>query len=147
MVSKVKRLGKETLIYGTSTILARMLNFFLVPFYTYYLITSDYGVIATVFAFMALFNIIYQYGMDQAYLRFAEDNKTKDTFSTPFLAVCGTSVLFSILIYFLSPVLAGILGVGTNNAYLIKYCVFILAFDALNIVPFAKMLSTAKLHL
>lgn len=139
MVNKVKRLGKETLIYGTSTILARMLNFFLVPFYTYYLITSDYGVIATVFAFMALFNIIYQYGMDQAYLRFAEDNKTNDTFSTPFLAVCGTSVLLSVLIYFLSPVLAGFLGIGANNAYLIKYCVFILAFDALNIVPFAKL--------
>lgn len=139
MVNKVKRLGKETLIYGTSTILARMLNFFLVPFYTYYLITSDYGVIATVFAFMALFNIIYQYGMDQAYLRFAEDAKTKDTFSTPFLAVCTTSILLSVLIYFLSPVIAGALGIGAQNAYLIKYCVFILAFDALNIVPFAKL--------
>lgn len=139
MVNKVKRLGKETLIYGTSTILARMLNFFLVPFYTYYLITSDYGIIATVFAFMALFNIIYQYGMDQAYLKFAEKAKTKDTFSTPLLAVCGTSVLFSILIYFLSPLLATFLGIGANNAYLIKYCVFILAFDALNIVPFAKL--------
>ena len=139
MVNKVKRLGKETLIYGTSTILARMLNFFLVPFYTYYLITSDYGIIATVFAFMALFNIIYQYGMDQAYLRFAEDTKTKDTFSTPLLAVCGSSVLLSILIYFLSPVLAAFLGIGAQNAYLIKYCVFILAFDALNIVPFAKL--------
>lgn len=139
MVNKVKRLGKETLIYGTSTILARMLNFFLVPFYTYYLITSDYGIIATVFAFMALFNIIYQYGMDQAYLRFAEDAKTKDTFSTPFLAVCTTSILLSVLIYFLSPVIAGALGIGAQNAYLIKYCVFILAFDALNIVPFAKL--------
>ncbi len=139
MVNKVKRLGQETLIYGTSTILARMLNFFLVPFYTYYLITSDYGIIATVFAFMALFNIIYQYGMDQAYLRFAEDNKTKDTFSTPLLAVCGTSILLSIIIYFLSPVIANILGIGTQNAYLIKYCVLILAFDALNIVPFAKL--------
>ncbi len=139
MVNKVKRLGKETLIYGTSTILARMLNFFLVPFYTYYLITSDYGIIATVFAFMALFNIIYQYGMDQAYLRFAEDTKTKDTFSTPFLAVCTTSILLSVLIYFLSPVIAGALGIGAQNAYLIKYCVFILAFDALNIVPFAKL--------
>ena len=139
MVNKVKRLGQETLIYGTSTILARMLNFFLVPFYTYYLITSDYGIIATVFAFMALFNIIYQYGMDQAYLRFAEDNKTKNTFSTPLLAVCGTSILLSVIIYFLSPVIANILGIGTQNSYLIKYCVLILAFDALNIVPFAKL--------
>ena len=139
MVNKVKRLGKETLIYGTSTILARMLNFFLVPFYTYYLITADYGIIATVFAFMALFNIVYQYGMDQAYLRFAEDKKTNDTFSTPFLAVCGTSVLLSVLIVLLSPYLAQFLGIGTSNAYLIKYCVFIMAFDALNIVPFAKL--------
>ena len=139
MVNKVKRLGKETLIYGTSTILARMLNFFLVPFYTYYLITSDYGVIATVFAFMALFNIIYQYGMDQAYLRFAQDTKTNDTFSTPLLAVCGTSVILSLLIALLSPVTAQFLGIGANNAYLIRYCVFILAFDALNIVPFAKL--------
>ena len=139
MVNKVKRLGKETLIYGTSTILARMLNFFLVPFYTYYLITAQYGVVATVFAFMALFNIVYQYGMDQAYLRFAEDKKTKDTFSTPFLAVCGTSILLSVLIVFLSPVLAQALGIGAKNAYLIKYCVFIMALDALNIVPFAKL--------
>ena len=58
--SGVKRLAKETLIYGTSTIAARLFNFFLVPVYTYYLITADYGIIATVFAFMALFNIIYQ---------------------------------------------------------------------------------------
>ena len=66
MIDKVKRLGKETLIYGTSTIVARLFNFFLVPVYTYYLASADYGVIATVFAFMALFNIIYQYGISNA---------------------------------------------------------------------------------
>ena len=78
MKDKVKTLGKETLIYGTSTIVARLLNFFLVPLYTYYLAPQDYGIVAAVFAFMALVNIIYQYGMDQAYLRFAKENKTKE---------------------------------------------------------------------
>ena len=102
MVNKVKRLGKETLIYGTSTILARMLNFFLVPFYTYYLITSDYGVIATVFAFMALFNIIYQYGMDQAYLRFAEDEKTRYFFHTVFGSLRNFGFAFNCNLFFQS---------------------------------------------
>lgn len=139
MLNKVKRLGKETLIYGTSTIVARLFNFFLVPVYTYYLATNDYGIIATVFAFMALFNIIYQYGMDQAYLRFAQENKNKNVFSTPFLAVLATSLLFSFVLYFLSPLVASALGIGAQNAYLIKYCCLILAFDALNIIPFAKL--------
>lgn len=139
MIDKVKRLGKETLIYGTSTIVARLFNFFLVPVYTYYLATSQYGVIATVFAFMALFNIVYQYGMDQAYLRFAQDHKDKNVFSTPFNAVLMTSVALSLIIYTLSPYIAAALGIGRENAYLIKYCCFILALDALNIIPFAKL--------
>ena len=137
--SGVKRLAKETLIYGTSTIAARLFNFFLVPVYTYYLITSDYGIIATVFAFMALFNIIYQYGMDQAYLRFAQDHKDKNVFSTPFNAVVVSSCVISVLLYLISPLIAAALGIGAQNAYLIKYCCFILALDAMNIIPFAKL--------
>ena len=60
MRDKVIKLGKETLIYGTSTIAARLFNFFLDPFYTYYLVTTDYGTVATVYAFIALTNIVYQ---------------------------------------------------------------------------------------
>ena len=137
--SGVKKLAKETLIYGTSTIAARLFNFFLVPVYTYYLITSDYGIIATVFAFMALFNIIYQYGMDQAYLRFAQEHKDKNVFSTPFNAVVVSSCVISVLLYLISPLIAAALGIGAQNAYLIKYCCFILALDAMNIIPFAKL--------
>lgn len=139
MRDKVIKLGKETLIYGTSTIAARLFNFFLVPVYTYYLVTTDYGIVATVFAFIALTNIVYQYGMDQAYLRFAADKKTKDTFSTPFTAVLVTAVLFSALIYFLSPQIGELIGVGKENAHLIRLSCWIMAFDALNIIPFAKL--------
>ena len=139
MRDKVLTLGKETLIYGTSTILARLFNFFLVPVYTYYLITTDYGIVATVFAFMALTNIIYQYGMDQAYLRFVEDNNPKNAFSTPFTAVMVTAILFSALLYVSSPFVAEIIGAGKENAYLIKLSCIIMAFDAMNIIPFAKL--------
>ena len=77
MAASIKRLGKETLIYGTSTVLARLLNFCLVPFYTYYLLPGDYGVIATTFAVIALLNVIFLFGMDQSYLRFASEHAQK----------------------------------------------------------------------
>ena len=77
MSKDILRLGKETLIYGTSTVLARLLNFCLVPFYTYYLVTAEYGVVATLFALIALLNVIFLFGMDQSYLRFASEAKNK----------------------------------------------------------------------
>ena len=139
MSNQILRLGKETLIYGTSTVLARLLNFFLVPVYTHYLITSDYGIVATVFAFAALVNIVYQYGMDQAYLRFAADSKEKDIFSTPFLAVLGTAFIITAVVLVLSPYIAAGLGIGAQNAYLIQIAAGVMAADCLNIVPFAKL--------
>lgn len=138
-MSNVLRLGKETLIYGTSTIAARLFNFFLVPVYTYYLATSDYGITATVFAFMALLNIIYLYGMDQAYLRFRTEADGKDTFSTPFLAVIITGFFFSAAVFVLGPYIAEGLGIGKENGYLIQLSSAVMALDAMNAVPFAKL--------
>ena len=139
MKDKVKTLGKETLIYGTSTIVARLLNFFLVPLYTYYLAPQDYGIVAAVFAFMALVNIIYQYGMDQAYLRFAKENKTKELFATPLIAVFTSGVMLSVVLCFMSAPIASFLGIGEKYGNLIKLACFVMALDALNIVPFAKL--------
>jgi O-antigen/teichoic acid export membrane protein len=139
MFDKILKLGKETLIYGASTIAARLFNFFLTPLYTYCLITSDYGVAASIFAFMALINIAYQYGMDQAYLRYRADEQSKAAFSTPFIAVFCAALLFSLLIFAAAPLVAQTLSVGREHAFLIKLSAVITALDALSIIPFAKL--------
>lgn len=110
----IKKLGQETLIYGTSTIIARLLNFCLVPLYTYFLVTSEYGIVAAVFSFLALFNVIYQYGMDQAYLRFTSDHQQdkEESFSTAYFSVLCTSVLLSLLIVCTAPLWAKLIGIG-----------------------------------
>lgn len=139
MIDKVKTLGKETLIYGTSTIVARLLNFFLVPLYTYFLAPQDYGVVATVFAFMAFINIVYQYGMDQAYFRYAKENKTKELFATPLIAIFTSGIFLSVILCLISAPIAAFLGIGAKYGNLIKLACFVMALDALNIVPFAKL--------
>jgi O-antigen/teichoic acid export membrane protein len=58
MLDKIKSLSKQTLIYGTSTIVGRFLNFILVPFYTNVFPPSEYGIVAVIFAYIAFLNII-----------------------------------------------------------------------------------------
>lgn len=140
MSKDILRLGKETLVYGTSTVVARLLNFCLVPFYTYYLATADYGVVATVFAMIALLNVVFLFGMDQSYLRFASEAENKnEVFQHCFYGLICYGVLLAALMYVFAGPLSYAVGVGPENVYLIHLAVFILFIDMLNIIPFTKL--------
>lgn len=140
MAASIKRLGKETLIYGTSTVLARLLNFCLVPFYTYYLLPGDYGIIATTFAVIALLNVIFLFGMDQSYLRFASEHDQKATvFQHCFYGVLANGVVLSILLWLFARPFAALIGIGSQYAYLIHLAVWVLLLDVLNMIPFTKL--------
>jgi O-antigen/teichoic acid export membrane protein len=143
MFDKLKRLGAETAIYGISTIVGRFLTFLLVPFYTNVLpSTSDYGIVATVYAYIAFLNVIYGYGMESAYFRYAsalEIGDRKQNFSTPFLSIFLTSLILSSFIHLFSAPIASLIGIGTGYASLVRYAAWILFFDALSVIPFASL--------
>ena len=137
MLKDLKALGKESLIYGLSTVGARLLNFLLMPFYTHYLLPAEYGVVATVFSYIAFLNIIYQYGMDQAYMRHY-DQKEK-AFSTAYSCVLVTSVLFSAVLVCCPSFWAGLGGIGAERGNLVLYSAAILFLDSINVLPFADL--------
>ncbi len=140
MAASIKKLGQETLIYGTSTVLARLLNFCLVPFYTYYLLPGDYGIIATTFAVIALLNVIFLFGMDQSYLRFASDPKRKtDVFQHCFYGVLINGIVLSVLLWIFAKPFAALIGIGTSYAHLIHLAMWVLLLDVLNMIPFTKL--------
>jgi O-antigen/teichoic acid export membrane protein len=142
MKSELKSLGKETVIYGLSTIVARLLNFLLLPFYTHFLEPSELGVVATVFAYIAFLNIVFQYGFDQAYLRFAagrDEEEKSVVFSTCQGALAITSLAFGGTLYLFAESLAVPIGLRVEHAPLLRYAAFILSLDALAIVPFASL--------
>jgi O-antigen/teichoic acid export membrane protein len=105
------------------------------------LTTHDYGVIAAVYSYIALLNILYQYGMDQAYLRFASEKNIdkKDVFSTPFFAVSAISVIFSVLILSNGNSILQILRLPRESYYIIFYGVIILMLDSVILIPFSKL--------
>lgn len=80
MLDKIKQLTKDTALYGISTIIGRFLGFILVPFYTNVFSPTEFGIQSYIYAFLAFANIVYIYGMDAAFMKFAtvdENNKKK----------------------------------------------------------------------
>jgi O-antigen/teichoic acid export membrane protein len=142
MLEKILRLGKETAIYGLSTIVGRMLNFLIIPFYANFLLPAENGVISNIYAYIAFAFILFSYGMEPAYMRFVsslELGNKKQNFSVPFLSLLLTSVFFALVIHFNASSIASLLGMGSSHYQFIQYAGWILCFDALTIIPFASL--------
>lgn len=142
MKEKLRELTKDTAIYGISTMLGRFLNFILVPFYTNVFAPSDYGVVILIYSYIAIFNIIFIYGLDAAFLKFAafkDIGDDKDNFSTPFISVLFTSILFCGLLVILKVPIAGFVELSVNLNYIIILSALILFFDANTVISFLKL--------
>ena len=142
MKDKIKELSKDTILYGISTIVGRFLTFILVPFYTNVFTTTENGIFNNVYAYIAFFNVVYIYGMDAAFMKFsstAEENKKKDVFSTPYIFVFGTTLVFSVILLILKNNFLSLMDVGHGYTNLHYYLILILLFDTLALVPFANL--------
>lgn len=137
MFTEIKNLGKESLVYGLSTVASRLLIFLLLPFYTHYLSPADYGVVATVFSYIAFFNILCQYGLDQAYMRHYEEKEK--AFPAAFWGVAAVSFIIAIILCAGKQPLASAAGIGSGRSRLVVYSAVILFADALSAVPFADL--------
>lgn len=132
-----KNLFKQTAIYGLATVLPRMLSFLLVRLYTGKLPTSDYGEISILFSWMVFFNVVLSYGMETAFFRFYNSEKDKQNVITT-----STITIFWSTIFFLfgGLIFRNSLAVYANvEVQYITYSIWILALDALVIIPFSKL--------
>ena len=64
MGNPIKQLAGETAVYGLSTILARIINFLFVPFYTRLLTTESYGVVTEFMAYIAVLQVLLVLGLE-----------------------------------------------------------------------------------
>ncbi|NUN69942.1 MAG: oligosaccharide flippase family protein [Bacteroidetes bacterium] len=142
MFEQLKRLGADTAIYGVSTILARLLNFALVPLYANILTTAEFGVVANVYSYIGFIIIFYSFGMESSYFRFASSKEigdAKDNFSTPYLSVALVSGLFSLLMFLFAVPLTAAFQIDAGLYRVIMYTAGIMFFDAVVMVPYASL--------
>lgn len=139
MSNPLKQLAGETAIYGLSTILARIVNFLLVPLYTRILTESDYGVVTEFMAFIAILQVVLVMGLETGCFKFAsrEDVDKNAVFSNAFIAVGVLSLLFFAAVSIFSPQISSAMGYeGFSN--IIIYVGAILLIDCTTAIIFAR---------
>lgn len=140
-MSNLKKLAGATMWYGVSSIVARFLNYLLTPYLTYTksIEVEDYGKMSLVYAAIPLLNILFTYGMETTYFRFSKDGEEgKKVFNTISISIFITTVMFSIILLNNTQQLAFLAGVG-DLPILITLSIFIIVFDTLSVLPFAKL--------
>lgn len=139
-MNKIKRLAGDTVLYGLGNIVPRFLNFLLFPFHTNVFKPEEYGVFTYLMSMVAVLNIVYTFGMETAYFRFAtkpgaDANKV---FNVAMTAVAAISLLLSLALLLAAPYMAISLGAGKMAGY-IAWLVAIMFIDGISTIPFAKL--------
>jgi O-antigen/teichoic acid export membrane protein len=143
-LNPLKQLAGQTAIYGMGTIVPRLLNYLLVPIYTYLLLTEEYGIVTELYAYIAFFLVLLLYGMETTFFRYAEERKNPEkVFSTTLVSVFTTSALFFILVWSLLGPIAGWLNYSHHQDFILM-AAGIVAIDAFTAIQFAYLRQQKK---
>lgn len=139
-MGKIQRLAGETVLYGLGSILPRFLSFLLVRLHTDVFSPEEYGIITKVYAYVAVVNIVFIFGMETAYFRFANKPGVdeKKIFNLAQTAVIVISTLLSFGFILFSGSISETLSIpGRSN--LVIWIVLIMFIDAVAAIPFARL--------
>jgi len=140
----IKQLAGQTVWYGLSNVGRKMLYFLLTPLLTYLLKDSkgmvDYGNMSLIYAWIAVANIVFTYGMETAYFRFSNQNGVdkNNLYRTSLSSILATTVfLCAIICWFRNPI-QQFLQINNHSEYIVWVAVLI-GLDTLSAIPFAKL--------
>jgi O-antigen/teichoic acid export membrane protein len=137
-LSSIKKLAGQTLWYGASSIFGRFLNYLLTPLLVTIFDPGEYGKISTLFTIAAFLNIIYAYGLETSYFRFASLQPESKVYNTCSSSMILTTLLFTGLLLFSTQHFANFLEMPKHPEY-ITWVILIVALDTLSVMPFAKL--------
>ncbi|MDY6408923.1 MAG: lipopolysaccharide biosynthesis protein [Prevotella sp.] len=141
-MASIRSLAKDTAIYGLSSIVARFINYLLVPIQTakFSAAGGEYGIITNVYAYVALLIIILTYGMETTFFRFMskEGENPQRIFSTTLRMLATTSLIFAAMVLIFKVPIASAMGYGDHPEYV--WVVFVtVAIDAFIAIPMAYL--------
>jgi O-antigen/teichoic acid export membrane protein len=146
-MSLLKKLAGQTALYGLSSMIGRAINFLLVPIYTALLLPDEYGIVTELYAYAAFFNILYLFGMETAYFRFAnkEGANEQHIFNHVNTQVLFGGIVISTIVLVCTSSISAYLSIGDavnsqgDYASYIYYVVLILFTDAALSIAFARL--------
>ena len=141
-MANLKSLAKDTAIYGLSSIVARFINYLLVPIQTARFAASggEYGVITNVYAYVSILIILLTFGMETTFFRFMnrEGERPERVYSTTLWMLAFTSLASIVVVLALLQPIASAIGYADHPEYVgVMYTT--VAIDAFMAIPFAYL--------
>ena len=144
-MSALRKLAGQTAIYGLSSIVARFLNFLLVPLYTSKFVfePAEYGVVTALYSWTALLNVVLTFGFETTFFRFASCEDPSARHNRTLYSTATWGLFFPALAFILvGGVFAQQIADGLHfSAYAssVLMLVMIIGIDAITAIPMARL--------
>lgn len=139
-MSTIRRLAGDTLWYGLSSIVGRVINILLIPVITATLSTAVFGDYSTLYSLVAVCFVFYTLRLETAYFRYgSERSDEKEAYSSALFLIYGTAALLSLLFFIFSDEVVRLLNLAPHYRIYIPMLAVILFFDAVNEIPFSRL--------
>lgn len=141
-MNQLKALAGQTAIYGLSSILGRVINYFLVGLHTSVFLLDEMGVVSELYGSIALILIVITFGMETAFFRFCTRSKEATAYHAASTIVIVISLLVALGIsqnaFAFGSFLVGP-SFQAKDTSLIQLMAAIVLIDGLTAIPFAKL--------
>lgn len=139
-MASLRQLFSQSVVYGLSTVVPRLLNYLLVPIHTrMFSDPASYGIITELYAYIAFLLVLLTFGLETGFFRFASKRAdAPSVYSTVFYFMLLATSLAGAVFFLISGQAAHILGPEFNPGY-IQILGFVVATDAFMAIPFAKL--------
>ena len=137
-MSGIKKLAGQTIWYGVPRIFSRFLNFGIsLLAFQLYAPQQSYAY-SQVYALIPFLNILFTYGIETSFFRFAQTHDRQKLYNTLSISVFGTTLLFTILMLIFHDPLVRFIEMEKHPEY-VTWMIWIIIFDALYTLPLAKL--------
>ena len=141
-MSLLRKFAGQTVIYGFGYISSKLANYLLAVILLTYLLgekTEGFGVYDYMYAYAGVFITLFSFRFDSALFRFGNKNENlDDALSNALLFVSVSASALVVLGVFFNTAISDFVGYPCQPKY-VRWFAFILAFDVVNVIPFAKL--------
>ncbi|TXB64695.1 polysaccharide biosynthesis protein [Vicingus serpentipes] len=147
MSNPLKKLASQTAIYGLTTIIGRLMTWFLVPIYigAAKFSTDQYGIITEMYSYVAFLVVFLTYGMETAYFRYStqKDESKQKVYTTIIYSLLATSFIFISVAFLFNQSIADWLKYPNNKEFVTWFAI-IVGLDAVSSIPMARLRAENK---
>ena len=148
MFEEVKSVTKHFLVYGVGNVLSKIAGFILIPVYTHYLATSEYGTLELLELTTYVVGMFLAVGISESVMRFYYDSdepdKRLEVVSTALLWIWGVSLFGVVWLLLLSADISLLVFNNSGNADLFRLIFLSMTFGLVSEIPLSFIRAQQK---